>query len=247
MTHVRAAAVLLAALACAPGPAVAQVRISGGISGVVTDPSNAVVPGATVQVKDDSTGISQDTVTTSGGAFQFPNLNSGAYTVTVTLSGFQTAIYSRVAVEASRTTDLRIKLSVGSASETVTVSGASPILETTQNVVATTIPRKEVVELPLGSRDAFGLARLVPGAVAPSGTGNGGSTHFNGMPGGTINPTIDGVNNSSNGRTIASTRTGTSTRRAGSRRPACASTTSDSMPAARSSRSTGGATSCSSS
>ena len=192
---------LLALFAFCAGPSLAhaQVRISGAISGIVTDPSDAVVPGASVQLTDEATGIIQETVTNSAGAFQFPNLNSGSYTVTITLSGFQKAVYSKVAVESSRTTDLRIKLSVGSMGETVTVSGASPILETTQNTIATTIPRKVVVELPLGSRDAFGLARLVPGAVAPSGVGNSGSTHYNGMPGGVINPTIDGVNNSSNG------------------------------------------------
>src|SRR5262249_21486646 len=195
MHIVRSSALLLAVVLSAV-PASAQVRITGGISGIVADPSEALVPGATVQLTDEGTGITQETVTNSAGAFQFPNLSSGTYTVTVTLAGFQTAVYTKVAVEASRTTDLRIKLSVGAASETVTVSGASPILETTQNVVATTIPRDQIIELPLGSRDAFGLARLVPGAVAPAGTG---STHYNGMPGGTINPTIDGVNNSSNG------------------------------------------------
>ena len=193
------AAVLGFAVLLTAAAASAQVRITGAITGLVTDPSNAVVPGATVQLTDEGTGITQETVTNTAGAFQFPNLSSGTYTVTVTLSGFQTAAYKKVAVEASRATDLRITLSVGNASETVTVNGASPILETTQNMVATTIPRDQIVELPLGSRDAFGLARLVPGAVAPSGVGNSGSTHYNGMPGGTINPTIDGVNNSSNG------------------------------------------------
>jgi hypothetical protein len=199
LTLRRAVLLTCLALVVAPAAAYPQVRITGAISGIVTDPSDAVAPGATVQLKDENTGITQETVTSSAGQFQFPNLNSGSYSVTVTLSGFQTAAYTKVAVESSRTTDLRIKLSVGAATETVTVIGASPILESTQNIVATTIPRKEVVELPLGSRDAFGLARLVPGAVAPSGVGNSGSTHYNGMPGGTINPTIDGINNSSNG------------------------------------------------
>ena len=64
------------------------------------------------------------------------------------------------------------------------------------NVISSTLNNKDVNELPIAGRNAFTFARLVPGAVAPQGTG---STHFNGMPGGTINPTIDGVNNSSNG------------------------------------------------
>src|SRR5262245_54379273 len=176
----------------------AQVRITGAITGLVTDPSGALVPGATVQLTDEATGIRKEAVSNESGVFQFPDLNSGRYTVVVTLQGFQTARFEKVVVEASRTTDLRVTLAVGSMGETVTVSGATPLLETTQNTVSNTIDRSQLTALPISGdgRDAFALARLVPGAVAPAGTG---STHYNGMPGGTINPTIDGVNNSSNG------------------------------------------------
>jgi len=197
MTYVRtaffAAVIAFGALVV---PLAAQVRITGGITGTVTDPSGAVIPGATVQLVDEGTGQTKETVTSGQGVFQFPDLNSGRYTVTVSLQGFQTAKYDKVVVEASRSTDLRISLGVGSMGETVTVSGSAPVLESTQNTIATTLTRKDVTELPLAGRDAFVFARLVPGAVAPAGTG---STHYNGMPGGTINPTIDGVNNSSNG------------------------------------------------
>src|SRR4051812_28964583 len=207
MIYVRHA--LLAGLIALAGllaarPAHAQVRITGAITGTVSDNSGAVVPGATVQLVDEGTRQTKDTVTNGQGVFQFPDLNSGRYTVTVTLQGFQTSKFDHVVVEASRSTDLRVKLAVGAATETVTVSGAAPVLETTQNTISTTLDRKQITELPLNSRDAFGLARLVPGAVALPGAsgstaGQSGSTHYNGMPGGTINPTLDGVNNSSNG------------------------------------------------
>src|SRR5262245_46721942 len=196
MQRIRLIAALALGLLILVPRADAQVRITGGISGTVTDPSDAVIPGATVQVTDEGTGITRDALTNNAGAFQFPDLHSGRYTVKVSLQGFQSALYSKVVVEAGRTTDLHVRLTVGATTEAVTVSGAAPVLETTQNTVSSTIDRKQVIELPLASRDAFGLARLVPGAVAPAGTG---STHYNGMPGGTINPTIDGVNNSSNG------------------------------------------------
>jgi hypothetical protein len=103
---------LLALLAAvfAPSAARAQVRITGGITGTVTDPSDAVIPGATVQLRDEGTGQTKETVTNQGGVFQFPDLNSGRYTVTVTLNGFTTAKYEKVVVEASRSTDLRVKL-----------------------------------------------------------------------------------------------------------------------------------------
>lgn len=178
-------------------PVGAQVRITGGISGTVTDSQDAVIPGATVQLKDEGTGITRDTVTNDSGFFQFPDLNHGIYSITVSLQGFQKAVYNRVVVESGRNTDLRVKLTPGGLEETVTVEAATtPVLETSSNLIANTLNRKEITELPLTSRDTFQLARLVPGAVAPQGTG---STHYNGMPGGVINPTIDGINNSSNG------------------------------------------------
>src|SRR3954468_12732202 len=152
----------------APRTAHAQVRITGAITGTVSDNSGAVVPGATVQLVDEGTRQTKDTVTNGQGVFQFPDLNSGRYAVTVTLQGFQTAKFDKIVVEASRSTDLRVKLNVGSMGETVTVSGSAPVLETTQNTISTTIERKQVIELPLPSRDAFTLARLVPGAVAPA-------------------------------------------------------------------------------
>src|SRR5215203_2497838 len=174
----------------------AQVGVTGTINGTVTDSSDAVVPGANVQLKDEGTGVTKDTVTDPSGAFEFRALNFGTYQLTVTLQGFQTAVYNKLVVESGRTTDLRVKLAAGGIEQTVTVEGSTPVLEMTSTAVSSTLNNKTITELPLAGRNAFTFARLVPGAVAPQGTG---STHFNGLPGGTINPTIDGVNNSSNG------------------------------------------------
>ena len=188
--------VLVCALSLIAAPAVAQVSITGMIAGTVTDGTDAVLPGATVVLKDEGTGAQKQTTTNEGGSFAFRDLSFGNYEVTVSLQGFQAALYKKVVVESGRTTDLRIRLSVGALEEAVTVEGSNPVLEMTSNAISTTLNNKMVTELPLAGRNAFIFARLVPGAVAPQGTG---STHFNGMPGGVINPTIDGVNNSSNG------------------------------------------------
>ncbi|HEX7779227.1 MAG TPA: carboxypeptidase-like regulatory domain-containing protein, partial [Vicinamibacterales bacterium] len=174
----------------------AQVSITGAIAGTVMDASDAVLPGAMVLLKDEGTGIEKTTITNEAGGFAFRDLKLGSYQVTVTLTGFQSALYSKVVVEAGRTTDLRIKLGIGAVEQSVTVEGTTPVLERSSNVISATLTNKDVNELPLAGRNAFTLARLIPGAVAPQGTG---STHYNGMPGGTINPTIDGVNNASNG------------------------------------------------
>lgn len=187
-------AVLLVLTALA-APAAAQIRITGSIAGTVIDGADAVIPGATVQLKDEATGRTQDTVTNASGFFSLPDLNHGSYTLTVSLPGFQTAVYSKVAVESGRTTDLRIKLGVGGIEQSVTVEGASPVLETSSNMISATLNRKTITQIPLAGRNVFTMATLIPGAASPQ----GGSPHYNGMPGGTINPTIDGVNNSSNG------------------------------------------------
>ena len=190
------AGVLVCALSLIAAPALAQVSITGVIAGTVTDGTDSVLPGATVVLKDEGTGVQRQTTTNEGGSFAFRDLSFGSYEVTVNLQGFQAAQYKKVVVESGRTTDLRIRMAVGAVEEVVTVEGSNPVLEMTSNAVSTTLNNKLVTELPLAGRNAFTFARLVPGAVAPQGTG---STHYNGMPGGVINPTIDGVNNSSNG------------------------------------------------
>jgi hypothetical protein len=196
MRYVRCLGLLaLLAAVFAPLTAGAQVRITGGITGIVTDQTGAVIPGAAVVLKDEGTGATKETVSSSSGLFYFPDLNHGLFSVTVKLEGFQTAAVNKISVEAGRTTDVNVKLQIGGLGETITVEGLTPILNQTSNLVAGTISNKMINELPYTSRDAFNFARLVPGSAAPQ----GGSPHFNGMPGGTINPTIDGINNSSNG------------------------------------------------
>ena len=188
--------IVAASLLLISAPGYAQVSITGAVAGTVTDSSDAVLPGVTVVLRDEGTGIQKTTVTNEAGDFAFRDLSFGSYQVTITLQGFQSAVYNKVIVEAGRTTDLRVKLAVGAIEQNVTVEGRTPVLELTSNALSSTLTNKEVNELPLAGRNAFTYARLVPGAVAPQGTG---STHFNGLPGGTINPTIDGINNSSNG------------------------------------------------
>src|SRR5262245_39347238 len=105
-----ALSLMAAALACI-SPAVAQITTTG-IRGLVRDPNGAVVPSATVKVKDTATGVEQTTVSSSNGGFLFPNLQFGTYQVTATAAGFKTAIIASVVVESGRTTDLSVDLEV---------------------------------------------------------------------------------------------------------------------------------------
>jgi hypothetical protein len=178
--------------------AIAQMRIVGMISGTVTDPTNAAVPGAKVVLRDEVNGTKKETTTNGSGHFDFPDLPFGAFEVTVTAAGFQASVTSHISVVASQTTDVPVTLRVGQQTETVMVEGTAPILETTSQLVATTVEPKLINELPLGgARQALGLAALVPGKTTSSSTG--GDTRFNNIPGGAVEVTVDGINDASNG------------------------------------------------
>jgi hypothetical protein len=112
----------------------------GGINGVVTDQSGAVVPGATVEAVDLATGVSHKTVSSSAGEYIFQDLPLGTYTVTVKATGFQSTAFSKVPVTAGVIYTLAIKLSVASTGETVEVSASGLALDTTTTTQTTDIP-----------------------------------------------------------------------------------------------------------
>src|SRR2546423_1160745 len=174
-----------------------QLRIVGSISGTVQDPTGAMVPNAKVVLKDQQTGLTRESTTTDGGTFLFPDLASGTYQATVSLTGFKTELVPKITVSTSQTTDVRITLEVGQPSETVTVTeDMAHLLETSGQLIVDTLTTKAVTELPLGSRsNTLALARLAQGAQPPT----GGDTRYNNLPGGAVNVTVDGINNASNG------------------------------------------------
>ncbi len=192
MTIVFAAAVLISVQ-----PALAQLRIVGSISGTVQDPTGAVVANARVVLKDQKTGLTKESTTTDAGTFLFPDLASGSYQITVSMSGFKTELLPSVSVSTSKTTDVRVTLEVGQTTETVTITeGAAQVLESSSQLVTNTLVSKAITELPLGNRgNALALARLAQGASPPI----GGDTRYNNLPGGAVNVTVDGINDASNG------------------------------------------------
>jgi hypothetical protein len=175
----------------------AQLRIVGAVSGTVIDPTGAVVANAKVTLKDTQTGITKEAASTDGGTFLFPDLAVGSYAVTVTASGFKTATLTNISVSTNQTADVRVNLELGAASETITVSGSDlQALETSSQLVASTLSTKTVTQLPVGNRsNVLALARLAPGASPPT----QGSTRYNNLAGGAVNVTVDGINDASNG------------------------------------------------
>src|SRR5579863_282644 len=164
----------------------------GGINGAVTDPSGAVVPGATVEAVDAATGVSHKTVTSSAGEYSFQDLPLGAYTVTVNGSGFKPTVVSKVPVSAGAIYTLPIKLSVASTGETVEVSADAITLDTTSTTQVAEVGGEELQDTPLNGRDFTQLVILTPGF---SNSGAGGYGSLNGTRANQINWQIDGIDN----------------------------------------------------
>jgi hypothetical protein len=160
-------------------PVRAQITTTG-IRGLVRDPNGAVVPNATVKVKDNSTAVEQATVSSSDGGFLFPNLQFGTYKLTATANGFKTAVIASILVESGRTTDVSVDLEVGTTSETVQVVSSAEQLNTTTNEVGSTIRNRLVQNLPFNGRDGLNFATLIAGNMRTTSDRN---STFNGTRG----------------------------------------------------------------
>jgi len=167
-----------------------QAGVTGSISGAVTDPTGAVVAGASVVVKNNATNA-EDTVTTSdNGTFNVPALNTGLYTVTVTASGFKRAVVTEVKVDVGKPSSVNIALEVGTPNESVTVVGAGELLQTQTANVASTITGRQITDLPYASRNALDVVLFLPGTAT---VGRPRASSVNGLPKGSLNITLDGV------------------------------------------------------
>ena len=181
---------LLAALLAA-ATAAAQVGGSGTIQGTVTDPSGAVVAGATVIASNVETGVETSRKTTEAGFFVLSPLQAGEYTVTVKAEGFQTLTQQHVVVVALGTIGLNPKLQVGTATQSITVEAAPPQLHTDDATLGSSMENQLYSALPLlmngVPRDPTQFVGLVPGvnnastqAAGPSTAAfNGGQTYQN--------------------------------------------------------------------
>lgn len=142
------------------GAAIAQTQATAGdLSGTVTDPNGAVVTGATVTVKSSATGITRSVTTGSDGSYQVIGLPPGDYEVTTEAATFKKTVISPVKITVGQNVELGIKLEIGAADVTVTVSGdAVELIETTKTSVAQTINQQTIANLPINERSATGFA-----------------------------------------------------------------------------------------
>lgn len=192
-TRVFRAALTVACLAFAL-PSGAQVRTTGQIVGTARDPSGAVVPNADVEVTDVGTAHRLTSKSGAEGGFVFPALQPGRYRILATAAGFEPALIDEVIVETGRTSNVDVQFTVGAVQESVRVEGRVAVVETTSSTVSTTVRNQEIAKLPLPGRDVLGFALLTPGTASSS---TQRFSTFNGLPGGAINITLDGINNNS--------------------------------------------------
>ncbi len=144
----------------------AQTAVDGAIGGTVTDSSGAVVGSAQVLVHSNGTAADTHATTDSSGAFLVPHLSSGAYTVTITQPGFQTYSSTNVTVAVGLTTNIPAQLAPGAETQTVSVSGAAPNINTTSNDFTAEINQKVLEDLPVNNYRWSAYALLTPGVVS---------------------------------------------------------------------------------
>jgi hypothetical protein len=147
-----------------------QAQVLGELKGLVTDPSGAALAGAKVTLTQSATGVALNTQTTSAGEYDYTQLNSGVYSVSVEQPGFARLERSGVTVTTGQTVRLDMSLKVGGADQTVSVDADAPLLQASTSDIAETIPGRTVVALPLNSRNFIQLAQLAPGVELPPGT-----------------------------------------------------------------------------
>ena len=155
----RVAAVLCLSL-CVTSPVLAQRADRGNISGVVVDPQGSAIPGATVTVRNEATGVDTVLVTNAAGAYTTPPLVLGRYSVTVDLTGFKKAVSTGILLEGGAQVRQDITLQVGSLSETVDVTSATG-LNVTQPDVSHTVNEKYYRDLPIVTAGDVRLAESV--------------------------------------------------------------------------------------
>lgn len=172
---------LLLALSCWPS---AHAQVSASITGIITDPSGAPVPSASVKTRNVETGAIRNTTTDDAGRYLVLSLPVGEYEVTATKPGFQDAVRGGLQLVVSEEANVDFRLQVGEVSSEITVLGDAPFVSTTTRDISGLVGEQQVKDLPLNGRSYDLLLPLNPGIVnftsqKTGGTGISNSTTAN--------------------------------------------------------------------
>jgi hypothetical protein len=164
-------------LALSSVPRAAAQRLDGTLRVVVSDVSGASVTDAKVTVTNEGTNVSQSTNASSNGAYEFPNLLIGSYTVTVEKEGFRKYIGKGVRVAASQVADATVKLELGEANLVVEVNSAGDLIKTTSSELGSSMDGRVVNEIPITvpGGSVLEYATLMPNSTTQPGGASGGS------------------------------------------------------------------------
>jgi outer membrane receptor protein involved in Fe transport len=155
---------VLVALMIFAAPSAVRAQVAGGtILGTVSDSTGAIVPRASVSIRNVATGVARDVTTDSAGLYSVPNLLPGAYEVTASATGFSTLVRSGITLAVGQTMELNLTLQVGTISQKVEVTAAAPLVQTATSTVSEQVSETTVRQLPLNGRDWAQLATLQPG------------------------------------------------------------------------------------
>src|SRR5262245_2450406 len=180
-------------------PTLAQ-SFTGAIVGVVTDQSANPIANARVVAIDDLTNVVTTMMTDGEGNYSFPALRAGQYRLEIEASGFRKLVRSGVEVQVNARLRLEMAMEVGQVSDSVNVSGGSPLVESESGSLGSVIDNRKITNLPLNTRNPFQLALLSPGVVPGSNFGdafnNSANFRINGARGNSSEMLIDGITNS---------------------------------------------------
>jgi carboxypeptidase family protein/TonB-dependent receptor-like protein len=143
----------------------AHAQVKGSFTGIVSDPSGAVIPGATVTATNEATNVAVTGPANSEGVYTIAGLLPGFYTVKAEAKGFKSFVNQHIELTVGYVQRLDFKLGVGEVTQEVTVSGEAPLVETSSMRMSNLITAQQVQNLPLNGRNIFQLAQLAPGAV----------------------------------------------------------------------------------
>lgn len=151
--------------------AIAQTT-SATLTGSVTDPSGAAIPGASISVENLQTNVRMQALTNTSGFYRVAGLLPGAYRVTADKAGFKSVVRDGIDLHAQDEVAINFSLQIGSVTETVTVNSGEPLLQTQSGTVSTVIESQQIQNTPLNGRNVMNLAALTPGVV-PQGATSG--------------------------------------------------------------------------
>src|SRR5258708_1470060 len=164
------------------------------VNGQVRDASGAAIVGATVEVFNDATHVRYSTETNDEGIYSVPNLPPGTYHIQVSKSGFKTVVHPEIVLNVQDARAIGFTLPVGPISETVTVEGGAPLINTESAAVSTVVDRQFAENLPMNGRSFQTLIQLTPGVVLTASNGqDSGQFSVNGQRSASNYWMVDGV------------------------------------------------------